>query len=290
VAVFRKERIMKPGIVPFVLAAGLAVPILARAADSLVLPAGTAIELEVQTAFSSATVKDGEKFTARTVGGVAVEGQLAIPAGSTVYGQIKKVRSPRDGAKSAAVALKFERLDLPGSPNTDIEGVLTTLKADERRRMLDEWAKISTGYTVDVVLIGAGTEANRKVSTLVGTSGLDRGDLVDNWAKTGLGPDRVDVVPGTRVSMQLEKPVTVPSQGAATGKADRNIFTSAATIKEAQTALKARGLYKGELNGLLDRATRNAIVHYQIDRGLQPTGDADQATVESLRSKQGLPR
>lgn len=262
-------------------AASLGLP--ASAADTVTVPVGTSIELEVQTAFSSSSGKAGERFTARTVNGVAVEGQLAIPAGTTVTGQLKKVRAPQDGAKSAAVALKFERIQLPQAQNADIEGQLTSLQADERRRILDEWARLSTGYTVDVVLIGAGTEANRRVSTLVGVSGLDRGELVDSWAKSGLGPDRVDVTPGTRLTMELEKPLTVPAAGTARGKADRNIYISEATIREAQVALKGRGLYTGEANGQLDRPTRNALARFQIDRGQPATGDADEATLRELK-------
>jgi hypothetical protein len=182
------------------------------------------------------------------------------------------------------VALKFERIQLPQAPNADIEGQLTSLQADERRRILDEWARLSTGYMVDVVLIGAGTEADRKVSTLVGVSGLDRGDLVDTWAKSGLGPDRVDVTAGTRLTMELEKALTVPAaSNNARGKADRNIYVSETTIREAQTALKGRGLYTGEANGLLDRPTRNALARFQIDRGQPPTGDADEATLRELK-------
>jgi hypothetical protein len=259
----------------------LAVPL--GASDSVTVPVGTSIELEVQTPFSSQTAKDGERFTAKTVTGVAVEGRVAIPAGTVVIGQLKKVRSPRDGAKSAAVALKFERMQLASNGNADIEGQLTSLQADERRKMIEEWARLSTGYTIDVVLIGAGTEADRKVSTLVGVSGLDRGELVDTWAKSGLGPDRVDVTPGTRVTMELEKPLVVATGGAPRKPQDRNIYTSEATIREAQVALKGHGLYAGESNGQLDRPTRNALARFQIDHGQPATGDADEATLRELR-------
>lgn len=36
-----------------------------------------------------------------------------------------------------------------------------------------------------------------------------------------------------------------------------------------QRALKARGLYTGEVNGVMDGATRQAVVHYQASLGLQ---------------------
>src|SRR5688500_11180800 len=234
----------------------------ADAAESVPVPVGTSIELADQTPFSSSSGKSGDRCTARTVSGVAVEGHLAITAGTVVTGQLKKVRAPQDGAKSAAVALKFERIQLPQAQNADIEGQLTSLQADERRRILDEWARLSTGYTVDVVLIGAGSEPNRKVSTLLGVSGLDRGDLVDTRAKSGLGPDRVDVAAGTRLTMELEKALTVPAARTARGKADRNIYVSEATIREAQVALKGRGLYTGEATGQLDRPTRNALARF----------------------------
>ncbi len=53
-------------------------------------------------------------------------------------------------------------------------------------------------------------------------------------------------------------------------------------IKEAQTMLKAKGLYGGDDTGKLDDATRTSIKSYQKDNGLKPTGTLNRATLEKM--------
>jgi hypothetical protein len=253
---------------------------LASAAD-VTIPKGTYLELKSTTAFDSESAKKGDTFTATVTRGLWVEGQLAIPAGSTVTGNIKSVRSGKDGAKSASVGVKFVSLNAGGRAYP-IDGVLVSLKADERRKILEQQGKIVTGNHVDVVLIGHGTEADMKTDTLVGISGADRDDLADDWAKSGLGPATVHITPGTNLTMQLDKAVLVSAASGTRSGSDRNIFVSSATVKELQRALKGRNYYAGEPTGNLDQPTRDAIARFQLDQNQPATGDADEATVTAL--------
>src|SRR4051812_48039380 len=217
-------------------AAALAAVTATASAKDITIPKGTYLELRTETPFDNDTAKKGDTFTATVVHGLSVEGQAAIPAGSTVTGTIKSVKTARDGAKSGAVGVKFETLTIGGQAHP-IGGVLVSLKADERRKILDQQGKIATGRKVDVILIGEGTEANMKVNTLVGISGADTDDLADEWAKSGLGPAVVRVTPGTNLTMELDKALTLPSGSASAGAAeDRNIYTSADTVKSMQRA------------------------------------------------------
>ena len=264
----------------FVAAAFAAAATMASAAD-VTIPKGTYLELKSSTAFDSETATKGDTFTATVTRGLWVENQLAIPAGSTVMGEIKSVHTGKLGAKSASIGVRFETLTV-GGRSYDIEGVLVSLKNDERRRILEQQGKISTGYHIDVVLIGHGTEADMKVDTLVGISGADRDDMAEEWAKSGLGPPTVTVTPGTHLTMQLDKAVTLPASTGSRAADDRNIFISSATIKSLQQALKGRNLYTGAATGTLDQATRDALARYQLEQGQPATGDPDEATIKSL--------
>lgn len=266
---------MRAALVASVLAAAPA------AAADVTVPQGTYLELRSVTPFDSETSVKGDTFAATVLRGLWVEGQLAIPAGSTVTGVIKSVRSTRDGAKSAAMGVRFESLTAAGQ-TYPITGVLVSLKADERRKILEQGGKITTGRHVDVVLIGLGTEADNKVDTLVGISGADRDDLADDWAKSGLGPATVHVTPGTLLTMQLDKPLTLPATDGPRGADDRNIFTSPETVRRLQWALKGRSYYVGEASGRLDQRTREALARFQLDQGQPATGDPDEATVTAL--------
>ncbi len=264
------------------LGTALAAPAALNAAGhDVTVPKGTSLEMKTDRTFDSEGMKKGDTFTAHVLHGLWVDGALAVPAGSTVVGEVKHVRSPKDGAKSAAVGVKFETLKI-GGQSYDLEGVLVSLKADERRKIIEERAKITTGRRIDVVLIGSGTEADMKVDTLVGISGAETNDLADGWATSGLGPGRVRVAAGTSLTMELDKDITVPAAAGRRAAGDRNIYTSADTVKAVQDALKAKRYYSGEATGTLDTATRDAIARYQLDQNQLATGDADEATVRAL--------
>ena len=245
------------------------------------LPKGTSIEVRTVTPFDSDHAVKGATFKAVVLRPLYAEGRLAIPRDAVVMGEIKHVRSPRDGAKSGAIAIKFETLDAGGKVH-DIEGVLTSFQADERKKILEQEAKLTTGRKVDVVLIGSGTEPNRKASTLVGMSDENREDLADGWAVSGLGPAGVWVTPGTVLAMRLDKTLTVKVGAGTPAAGDRNILVSSDDVKRAQQALKARGGYAGEATGLLDEPTRRAIAAFQIDKGQPATGDLDDVTAKEL--------
>jgi peptidoglycan hydrolase-like protein with peptidoglycan-binding domain len=121
-----------------------------------------------------------------------------------------------------------------------------------------------------------------KVDTLVGISGADRDDLADEWARSGLGPATVHVSPGTSLTMQFDKTLSMSATQGSRAEGDRNIVTSAETVRSLQRALKGRNYYAGEPSGNLDQATRDALARFQLDQGQPATGDADEATVRAL--------
>ncbi len=268
-----------PAVAAALLAAAAAVP-----AAEVTLPKGTVVELRIASPFDSGTAARGQTFKATVARSVFVGSRGAIPRDAVVTGEIKHVRSPRDGAKSAAIAVKFEDLKI-GARQYDIEGVLTSLQADDYRRILEHQAKMATGRRLDVVFIGSGTEANRRASMLVGTSGEDREDLADEWAASGLGPDFVGVAAGTAVAMRLDDALTVEDSGGTPAADDRVLLVGTDDIRRAQQALAARKLLAGEASGALDEPTRRALARFQIDASLPATGDLDQATMRALDAK-----
>src|SRR5260221_645216 len=119
------EENMKQSLTAAALAVGAIASVAAASAKDVTIPKGTYLELKSASAFDSELAIKGDTFTATVIRGLWVDGQLAIPSGSTVTGTIKSVRSPRDGAKSAAVGVKFESLSAGG-------GAATTTGASRR--------------------------------------------------------------------------------------------------------------------------------------------------------------
>lgn len=53
-------------------------------------------------------------------------------------------------------------------------------------------------------------------------------------------------------------------------------------VADVQSVLQEKGLYKGEVDGLVGPQTQQALAAYQTSTGLEPTGTLDQPTLESL--------
>jgi len=53
-------------------------------------------------------------------------------------------------------------------------------------------------------------------------------------------------------------------------------------VSAAQTRLARQGYYRGEVDGLMGPETRRAIMRYQSDNGLAPTGQLNDETLQSL--------
>lgn len=74
---------------------------------------------------------------------------------------------------------------------------------------------------------------------------------------------------------------TVPAAATAPTTAPTGNPSDAATIRAAQAALKARGLYAGAETGTVDAALLNGLIMYQAQMGL-PQGGLNEATLRSL--------
>src|SRR5581483_10283761 len=71
-----------------------------------------------------------------------------------------------------------------------------------------------------------------------------------------------------------EKPV-----GAKAGKpAKVRVEHQPATIEKAQQALKDKGVYKGNVSGKMDMATKDALKTFQKQQSLNPTGHLNKET------------
>ncbi len=55
------------------------------------------------------------------------------------------------------------------------------------------------------------------------------------------------------------------------------------TVREAQQHLRTLGEYLGEVNGVLDAVTVNAVQAFQTAEGLEPNGILDERTMARLR-------
>ena len=258
----------------------LCAPVLA-AADAATIPKGTSIDLALQTGLSTRTAKVGDTFRATVVPPIDIDDRAVLPEGTVVVGKVELVRSIRHGEPTGVIGVKFTHIQLPGAKEQSLSGELTSLRQDDRKRLVELAPKVSTGRKLDTVFIGQSSEG--RASTLVGD------DLAKDYADSGLGQAEVTVAAGTQITMELAEELELPAavRTAANPKA-RQIRVAKDWVAAAQQALTEKNYYEGPIDGRLGAitgATRQAIIRFQLDQRQLATGDLDAETLRLLDVK-----
>ena len=241
-------------------------------AQRLVLPAGTVIIARTTSPLESATAQNGQNFDATVTENLGVDEYTIIPSGTKVRGVITLAR-PATRQQSGVIDVVFDQLTFPDGSTIAISGKLTSTDSAERRQ-------IKSNPNARVVLVGArggigaaiaGAGASRNTNSLLSVLGglLSEGRDVSVPAETPL-------------AVELDRAVSLRGRGRLRGDDANTIYTAAERVKEGQQALARLGYYRGAINGALDDATRRALFQFQVDKGLNGTGNLDGRTAQAL--------
>jgi hypothetical protein len=252
------------------------------AADTATIPTGTSIDLALQTGLDTRTAKVGDTFRATVVPPIHVDDYVVLPEGSVVVGKVELVRSIRHGELTGVIGVKFTHMQLPGGEERSLSGELTSLRQDDRRRLVEFAPEVSTGRRLDTVFIGQSSQG--RASTLVGD------DLAKEYSESGLGQGEATVAAGTQITMELAEELELPAvmQTAAANRQARHIRVATGWVAAAQQALTEKNYYEGPIDGRLGTitgATRQAIIRFQLDQRQLATGDLDAETLRLLDVK-----
>ncbi|HWN98532.1 MAG TPA: peptidoglycan-binding protein [Blastocatellia bacterium] len=262
------------------------------------VPVGTIIPLRMETHLSSTSSREGDAFAATVSRPVVVDGRVAVPQNARVEGHVAAVTPGERGRRAGSIAVAFDRIVTPNGNSVPVDGSLTTLSEDGRRKLeqdiryQDRTGGSSNRARPAVVFIGAGaiglagggaesTSVSSGVGAILGTIGV----LTNNGEKA-------EVQPGVEFGMMVERPISFDTDTAIPGDRvsndrepgaqSQNVLTSADSLRAVQTALRDRGYYNGAITGAMDPATRDAIRRFQRDRNTTVTGDLDFATARAL--------
>jgi hypothetical protein len=222
---------------------------------------------------------------------VWIDGRVAVPENSNVDGRVTMVQPAERSSRSGVIGVEFNQLSINGR-SYSIEGTLTSLRADERKQIIDAESRVKGKSSTprNILFIGGGAGVGAAIGAIAGGGKgagigvLTGGGIGVLGALLSRGAE-AEVPVGSEVAMQLVLPVTVNADAQIRQSAtsnDRTLYTAVGMVRGAQTALRQRNYYDGLSNGRLDDATRRAIAHYQIDNNQPATGDLDVATAASL--------
>lgn len=170
----------------------------------LTVPSFTGFDVEFVDSLSSETSVVGDPFRARLVRDMLVDGQVAVPAGSEVNGEVIEVVSSKKIGGQAKLTLQFNTLRMPS-------GATTALKAQ-----LGEAGKKQTAK--DAATIGGATAGGAILGRVLDKgSKKDKGTVLGAIVGAAVGTaiasknagDPVMLDAGTVVALSLDEPVTV---------------------------------------------------------------------------------
>jgi len=185
-------------------------------ADEVVIPIATVLRLKLVRELSTATVRPGEKFFATLTQPVTVNGQVVIPADSSVACRIEGFRAGRRlGGKPY---LHFKAISAHTPTGEVLEFTASVIDSTTPKKLdVDQEGRVrgASFTTLDKVetgsLAGAGLVAG---SLIAGPAGLFIGTA--SGAVAGLGHSMIKhrdltLPPGTELILELDTPATISS-------------------------------------------------------------------------------
>jgi hypothetical protein len=174
-----------------------------RAPRSLIVPAGTRIDLTLDGGVSSQTASVGHAVTAELAAPLTVDGRTAVPAGSAVTGRVTEVSALRRVGGRAHLAIAFDAVEVDGRP-VPIEAYWARSGRSETGK---DAATIAAGAVLGTVL---GNQADKN----------DRGKIVGGVVGAGIGTaiaasthgDAVTLGPGASLQLTLRSDVEVTAE------------------------------------------------------------------------------
>jgi type IV secretion system protein VirB10 len=248
----------------------------------------------MQTRLTTASSKVGDKFQAELFEDIKADGLSVLPTGCRVQGRVISVEPARKSNKSGTIGINFDHLELPSGRSISIVGELTSLNKNERTQIDREGHVGNSSSRRSVVFIGGGAAGGAAIGAIAG-GGKGAGIGAAIGAGAGIlgvllsrGQEAV-VESGTEFGLLLTQPLHIPNASVSKSKKSKftqqeqdKVFTDSRTIYDAQERLKELGYLNSSPSGRISPSAKRAIIDYQNDHQLEPTGLIDYPTAVSL--------
>ena len=168
------------------------------------VPEGTAIHVTLSTTVNSETSQAGDPLNATTTTGVLVGDRVAIPAGSTIQGQVTEVSPATKGLnvseKGGAVVLSFDKVTTPGGNSSGMSATLASVAKSGGKTAGIIGGSAAGGAILGKVLGGSTKDA--AVGAVVGGG-------IGTAIAAGTKGKKLVIESGTDLVITLDEPLTI---------------------------------------------------------------------------------
>ncbi|MCI0569078.1 MAG: hypothetical protein L0Z52_12965 [Acidobacteria bacterium] len=176
-----------------------------KAASQLVrlsVPQGTEIHLTLAEGVSSATSQAGDTFTARTTDPVVVGNRVAIPAGSTIRGQVTDVIPAKKGLKEkgGVITLSFDKVETPAGFSAPMSATVASVGKSGKKT-----AGIIGGSAAGGAVLGKILGGSTKDAAL----GAVVGGAIGTGIAAGTRGKEVEIPAGSHLAVALDQSLTI---------------------------------------------------------------------------------
>ncbi|HTW61208.1 MAG TPA: hypothetical protein VMD55_05320 [Terracidiphilus sp.] len=201
----------------------------APAQKSYIVPAGTKVLLQLQSAIDTKSAKPGDGVYLSSVFPVTVGNRVMIPVGVYVQGVVDRVIHPDRGSRKAQLDMHFTSMIFPNGSVVEIPGVVDALPGARKQTVKDdgegtiqqdgdkgrnagETAKIALPAGGGIGTIGGAQSGHPIVGGLAGLgAGAAAVGLVSLFTRNA----DVDIPTGTQVEMELQRPLILEQENLA---------------------------------------------------------------------------
>jgi len=178
----------------------------------LALPAGTTVQLKLESMLSTRYNKPGDPFAGRVIAPVMLDGKTVIPVGASVAGRVIKVTEVRRYRGRPLIDLHPQTIIMPNGQRYEISAVVSATDS-------------STGTSVnhEGEIHGSGLDTRDKMEMAVGAGaglgmgaafGGGKGALIGSAVGATAGAVRwlartksADLPAGSEITIELSRPV-----------------------------------------------------------------------------------
>jgi len=166
------------------------------------VPQGTEIHLTLAGAVSSASSQAGDTFVGRTTDPVIVGDRVAIPAGSTIRGQVTDVLPAKKGLKDkgGAVTLSFDKVVTPAGFSAPMSATVSSVGKSGKKTAGIIGGSAAGGALLGKIL-GGGTQ-DAAVGAVVGGA-------IGTGIAAGTRGKEVEIAAGSHLAIILDQPLTI---------------------------------------------------------------------------------